>query len=146
MSTSEIKVVEDLISKGEVGDLANRTATIHTLGMEATTVCREPVREETDHAMVLTPSLRERPESTERSNNWRLDRAEDICLGWESFIESLIAAGGDRHVQAFNSVLEEGLGVAPWTMSGTLSFSELVRHSNGHQVPPSWAKPLSKLP
>jgi hypothetical protein len=64
---------------------------------------------------------------------------------WSCIIESLIEVGGDRHVQAFNKMLEEGLGVTPWTVAGTMSLPELVRCSNGSQVAPSWAKPLSEL-
>jgi hypothetical protein len=64
---------------------------------------------------------------------------------WSRIIESLIEVGGDGHVQAFNKMLEENLGVTPWSMPGTMSLPELLRCSNGHQVPPSWAKPLSEL-
>jgi hypothetical protein len=58
---------------------------------------------------------------------------------WPSIVENLIAAAEDEHVQAFSMVLEEGFGVAPWTLPETMSLAEMARRGDGYEVAPTWA-------
>jgi len=65
---------------------------------------------------------------------------------WTSIIEDLVAMAENEHVRAFSISLQEGFGAAPWTVPETMSLGELLDASTGHEVAPSWARPLSTLP
>jgi hypothetical protein len=117
--TSTTAVHGDSSAKGS--ELANQAASIHTLGTEERgATCQTQLTPETDTAIVLPSSLRERSET------------DNIRQRWQSIIAGLIEADGRSDLQAFRMVLEEALG-APSAVPKTVSLSEL---SDDDGLPP----------